>query len=70
MLCAVEVLGGVLILRRIATADVTALQTEAQMHPCVAGFDVVFANVLIGSGKSDPIEMCTFNQRIFSSVER
>src|SRR3712207_8146531 len=33
----VEVLGGVLVLGRVAASDVAAGQTQAQMHPPVAG---------------------------------
>ena len=55
-----------LVLREIATADVAALQTKAQMHPWVAGFDALLAYVLICTNNSDLIEMCTFSCHRFS----
>ena len=48
VLLSVKVLGGVLARRVVATADVAAGEAEAEVHPCVAQFHAVFANVLIG----------------------
>ena len=39
----VKVLGGVTVGRIVAAADVTAFETEPQMHPLVAGLDAFLA---------------------------
>ena len=41
----VEVLGCVLVLRAVATADVAAFQTQPQGHPRVAHLKAFFASV-------------------------
>jgi hypothetical protein len=43
----VEVFGGVLVLGRIATSDMPAVQANSQMYPTVAHLDALFANVLL-----------------------
>ena len=43
VLGAVVVLGGVLVLRRIAAADVAAVEAAAEMHPAVAGLQALLA---------------------------
>jgi hypothetical protein len=48
MLCGAEVFGGVFILGRIAASHMSAGKTQAQMNPGVAGFDAVFAHMLVG----------------------
>jgi hypothetical protein len=55
----VKVLGRVLILRRITTADVSAFQTQTQVDPPVAEFHAFSANVCRGGGHADLIEMRT-----------
>lgn len=35
----------------------TALQTHAKVNPGVSGFDAILADVCIGAGRSDLIEM-------------
>jgi hypothetical protein len=45
MLRLVEVASGVLVFRRIATAHVAALETQAQMHPVIAHFQALFATI-------------------------
>jgi hypothetical protein len=40
----VEVFRRVFVLRRIATADVSARQANTEMHPAIAGFDAILAN--------------------------
>jgi hypothetical protein len=52
-----EVLGGMLILRRVATSDMTAAQAQSQMHPAVADLDAVFANVFVRASDLDLIQM-------------
>jgi hypothetical protein len=41
----VKVLGGVLVLRRIAAADMAANHTEPQVNPSIAGFQALLATV-------------------------
>lgn len=48
MLGVMEVLGRVLILRRVAAADVAAFETEPQMNPGIARFHAILTNVLVG----------------------
>ena len=43
MLRRVVVLGGVLVLGRIAAADMSAGETQTQMHPCVAHLEALLA---------------------------
>ena len=50
MLGRVKVLSCVLVLRRIAATNVPALETQAQMHPCISCFDTIFADMLVGLG--------------------
>jgi hypothetical protein len=58
MLRAVEMLSRVLVLRRVATAHVSAFKAQAQMHPAVPGFGAVFTNVLFWARNSYLIKMC------------
>jgi hypothetical protein len=53
----VEVLGGVFVLRRIATADVPADQAQSQVDPRVAHFEAFFATPLVCVLDLDLIEM-------------
>jgi hypothetical protein len=39
MLCFVEMLGGVLVLGRVATSYLSTSQTQSQMNPGIAGFN-------------------------------
>ncbi len=48
MMRAVEVFGGVLVLGRIAAADVTASEADPQVNPLIAGFHAIFTNVAGG----------------------
>src|SRR5215469_9579396 len=59
MMGGVKVLGGVLVLGAIATADMAAFQAHAQMHPAVSGFDAIFADVFLGGGDLDLVQMAT-----------
>src|ERR1051326_8998449 len=52
-----EMLARVLVLRRIATADMSTDKAEAQMDPGIADLHAIFADVLIGSGDFDLIGM-------------
>src|SRR5882762_9595478 len=53
----VIVLGGVLIFRRIAATDMSAFETHPQVNPGVPGFYAVLANVLVGLGKLNLIQV-------------
>ena len=59
-----KVLGGVLVLGRIAATNVTAFQAEPQMHPCVSGFDALFTDVFVCALEFDLIEMSAFSHNI------
>jgi hypothetical protein len=52
-----EMLGGVLILRRVAAADVAAFQTQAQVNPGVAHFQAFLAAVRVRFHRTDLIEV-------------
>jgi hypothetical protein len=43
-----KVLGGVLVLRRIAATDVAAEKTHAEMHPGISHFEALLATFRIG----------------------
>jgi hypothetical protein len=55
-----KVFGRVLILRRIAAADVTARQTQAEMNPCISGLAALFANMGFRVCKPDLFQMRAF----------
>jgi hypothetical protein len=57
MVIFVEVFGGVLVLRRIATTDTPAGKTKAQMDPCIARLHALFTNMLAGRLDFDLIQM-------------
>jgi hypothetical protein len=52
--------GGMLILRRIAATDVAAGHAHAEVNPGVAEFYAFFADVRVGGGDFDLIEMLAF----------
>jgi hypothetical protein len=56
----VEMLGGVLVLRRVTTAHVPANETHAQVHPGVAGFYAVFADVRVRLCELDLVQVYAF----------
>ena len=60
----VEMLGGVLVLRRIAAADVAALQAKSQLDPPVAHFHALRAIVSVGLGNFDGLEMTTWLRHV------
>ena len=59
MLAAMEMLGRVLVFRRIATSNVPAFQAKAQMDPGIAGLDAVFADIRIGGLEFDLLHVTT-----------
>jgi hypothetical protein len=64
----VEMFGGVLVLRRIAAAYVSARETQAKVNPCVAKFHALLAHV--GGGGSDfyLIQVLAFLRHFFPSL--
>lgn len=62
----VKMFGGVLVLGGIAASCVSANHAHPQMHPGVAGFDAVLANVLIGGCNFDLIQMFAFAWHVLS----
>jgi hypothetical protein len=53
----VKMLAGVLVLGGIAAAHVAALQAQAKVDPGVAGFDAILADVLIGAGNANLVQV-------------
>jgi hypothetical protein len=56
----VKMLGGMLVLRRIAAADSAAHHAHPQMNPGVADFYAFFTDMLVGGGDFDLIQMLAF----------
>jgi hypothetical protein len=56
----VKMFGGMLVLRRIAAADMPAGQAHAQVNPGVAHFDAVRTNMYVCGRDFDLIEMLAF----------
>jgi hypothetical protein len=52
-----EVLGGVLVFRRVAATDMAALQAQAQVHPTVTHFQALFASPGVRSDWFNVIQM-------------
>jgi hypothetical protein len=48
MLGVMEMLGGVLILRRVTAANMAAFETQPQMNPGVPCLHAILTNVLVG----------------------
>ena len=66
MIGRVEVLGGMLILRGVAAADVPTSLADAQMHPGIPECQTFFTTIRAGCNLVDQIEMCTdWIHRIF-----
>jgi hypothetical protein len=59
MAAVMEVLRGVLVFGIITAAYMTAFEAESQMYPGVASRNALFANVDVGIGKPDLIQMGT-----------
>src|SRR6267378_8178252 len=55
----VEVFRRVLVLGRVATADVAAGQTEPEMHPPVPGRQTLFAALRVGRNRPDLLDVRT-----------
>ena len=52
-----EMLGGVLVLGRVATSDVPAAETKPEMDPSISHLHALFADVHIGFADFDLVEM-------------
>jgi hypothetical protein len=65
MLCLVEMFGGVLVLGRVATTHMSTSQTQAQMHPGIAGLNT-FLTYMYGRGFDfDLIEVLALGRHRF-----
>jgi hypothetical protein len=53
----VEMLGGVLVLGRVATAHMSTAEAQAQVYPGVARLNAVLANMLIGFCDFDLVQV-------------
>jgi hypothetical protein len=55
-----SMLGCMTVLGRVATSDMSAIGAHAQVHPTVAGFYAVFADVFRGLCDSQVVEVTAF----------
>jgi hypothetical protein len=62
MLRMVEMLGCVLVFRRVATSRVATNQAHAKVNPGIAGFHAILADMLGGMREFDLIEMSAFSR--------
>jgi hypothetical protein len=60
MLGVMEMLGGVLVFRRIAAAHVPANQAQSQMDPGVSHLYALRTDMRFGGCDFDFVEVCTF----------
>jgi hypothetical protein len=60
MMLVTEMLGGVLVLGRIAATNVSANHAQAEMNPRIPKLHALFANVFVGGCDLDLIEMLAF----------
>ena len=60
MLCFVEMLGRVLVLGRVATANVPASEAQTQVNPRIADFDAILTHMFIGFSDFDLIKVGAF----------
>jgi hypothetical protein len=65
MLRLVEMLGGVLVLRRVAAAHMSTAETQSQMVPGIANLHAVFTNVRGGRSDFDLIKVGTLCRHRF-----
>jgi hypothetical protein len=59
-----EMTAGMLVLRRIATSNVAALQAHSQVDPIVADLHAIFANVDVRVRQSNCLQMCTWGRHL------
>jgi hypothetical protein len=57
MRAVMKMFGGVLVLGRIAASYFPAYHAHSQMDPGVADLDALFADMLVGGGEFDLIQM-------------
>ncbi len=60
MVGVMEMFGGVLVLRGVAATHVAADHAQAQVNPGVAHFDALSADVDIGGGEFDLVQVLAF----------
>jgi hypothetical protein len=60
MLRFVEMLGRVLVLGRVATANVPASEAQTQVNPSIAGFGTILTHMFIGFSYLDLIKVGAF----------
>jgi hypothetical protein len=65
-----EMPAGMLVLRRIATSHVAALQAHSQVDPIVATLHAIFANVDVRVRHSNRLQMCTLGRHFCPGVKR
>jgi hypothetical protein len=70
MRCFVKVFGGVLILGRVAAADIAADQAHTQMDPGIAELNAVLTNMFSRFSNFDLIKVSTFFWHRFLRVLR
>jgi hypothetical protein len=56
----VEMLGGVLVLGRVATGHMSADQAHAQVNPRIASLNAVFTHMLVGLSYFDLVKVSAF----------
>jgi hypothetical protein len=65
MVGCMEVFGGVLVLGRVAAADLPTFEAEAQMHPGIAHFQTLLTPISAGRDVSYRVKMCTLFCHMF-----
>jgi hypothetical protein len=65
MLRFMEVLGGMLVLRRVAAANMAAYETQTQVNPRVAGLNAVLTDMFVGFSDFDLIKVGTLFRHRF-----
>jgi hypothetical protein len=68
MLRFVKVFCSVLVLGRVAAADVPANKTQAQVHPRISHFEALFTNMFVGLLDFDLVKMRALIRHIPSPV--
>lgn len=64
MLCSMEMLGCMLVFRRITAAHVAAFQAQTQVDPPISNFHAIFTDMLVGAGQLDVVEMSALSHNL------
>ncbi len=67
-MCRMEMFGGMLVLRGVATTNMPTTEALAQMHPAVSHFQALFTALCARCHLFDLIEMCTLLCHVFSDL--